>query len=169
MVLVIISFLAGTYIIDKSAIEKKGYDTGYSAGYNIAWNKATKLIDSVQMPIFPQPKEIYSIRGKIVSVRADSLTLEADPVSLNPLSEDSKRTTREIKISSDTKIIKRTAKTPEEIQAMLAQNKTFYPFSEEEISFSQLKGGDRITALSDKDIKYETNIIATEIVIVEPQ
>lgn len=165
VVLVAVSFLVGTYSTDKASIEKKGYDVGYSAGYNAAWDKAAKLVESSTMPIFPMQGEMLSISGtiKTVSLSGNSLTIEASPVSTNPLSEDSKPTVRTVKITPATKIVKMTTKTPEEIQAMMKQNQSLIPFSEEEITFSQLKEGDRITVTSDKNIKSETKISAVKI------
>ncbi|MBU4480944.1 hypothetical protein KKH59_01360 [Patescibacteria group bacterium] len=166
--LIVAAFFAGTYSVDKAAIEQKGYDVGYSAGYKTAWDKATAIVDSASAPIFPQPKDIYSISGKIQSISAsgNSLAIEADPVSSNPLSADSKPTIRTVKITPSTKIVKIKVKTPEEIQAMSEQNQTGQPttpFSEEEITFSQLKQGDVITVTSDKNIKREMEIIALKI------
>lgn len=163
--LIIAVFFAGTYSVDKASIEKKGYDVGYSTGYNAAWDKATKLVDSSTTPIFPMQGEMLSIGGtiKTVSLSGDSLTIETSPVSTNPLSEDSKPTVRTVKITPATKIVKITAKDPEETLAMLSQNATFLPYSEEEITFSQLKADDRIIVSSDKNIKKETEITATKI------
>ncbi|MBU4298536.1 hypothetical protein KJ636_00635 [Patescibacteria group bacterium] len=166
-VFIIAAFLVGTYTVDKASIEKRGYDVGYSAGYNTAWDKATKLVDSSTMPIFPIQGEILSIGGtiKTISVSGDSLIIEASPVSTNPLSEDSKPTIRTVKITSSTKIVKITAKTPEEMQAAMKQNQPLMPFSEEEITFSQLKEGDVITVTSDKNIKREMEITALKITL----
>ncbi len=165
VVVVAFAFLVGTYNVDKASIEAKGYQSGYSAGYKAAWNNATAIVDSVQMPIFQVPANMLSVSGKIVNIADNSLTLEADPVSTNPLSEDSKPTIRVVKIIPSTKIVKIAAKAPEEIQAMLSQNATFLPFSEEEITFSQLKEGDLITATSDKSIKREMEISALKITL----
>lgn len=171
----IIGFLAGNYSIDKASIEKKGYATGY----NSAWDKATKLVDSIKTPIMPQTDlqsmEMRSISAKIKNVSASdfSLTVEAYPVSSNPLSEDSKSTTREIKINTDTKIVKLTSKTPKEIQEEISKKSKetsapiapFSPFSEKEITFDQLKADDMIIISSDKDIKKETKIAAVKIAV----
>jgi len=167
-ILIIVSFFIGNSgIINKAGIDKTGYDSGYSAGYIVAWDKATKLVDSTTIPIFPIQGEILSIGGtiKTISVSGDSLIIEASPVSTNPLSEDSKPTIRTVKITSSTKIVKITAKTPEEMQAAMKQNQPLMPFSEEEITFSQLKEGDRITVTSDKNIKREMEIVALKITL----
>lgn len=172
-------FLAGSYSVNKADIEKKGYDTGYNAGYNFAWDKAAKLVDSIKTPIIPQTDfqsmEMRSISAKIKNVSASdfSLTVEAYPVSSNPLSEDSKPTAREIKINAETKIVKLISKTPEEIQEETAKKSeetpapiaSFFPFSEKEITFDQLKVGDMIIISSDKDIKKETKITAAKIAV----
>jgi len=177
VIIAIIGFLGGSYTIDKAGIEKRGYDAGYDAGYNSAWDKATKLVESAQTPIMPrinsQSAEMRSISAKIKSVSASdfSLIVEANPVSSNPLSEDSKPTTREIKTNSETKIVKLTSKTPEEIQEETTKKseETFVPiapvspFSEKEITFDQLRVGDMIIIYSDKDIKKETKISAVKI------
>ncbi|MBU3965292.1 hypothetical protein KKA96_02835, partial [Patescibacteria group bacterium] len=154
-------------IINKAGIDKTGYDSGYSAGYIVAWDKATKLVDSSKTPIFPIQGEMLSIGGtiKTISPSDSSLTIEANPVSTNPLSEDSKPTIRTVKITSSTKIVKIKVKTPEEIQATIGQSQPLMPFSEEEIDFSQLKKGDVITVTSDKNIKREMEIIATKITL----
>ncbi|MBU4000304.1 hypothetical protein KKG29_03985 [Patescibacteria group bacterium] len=169
-IIIIVSFFVGTYSIDKSVIEKKGYDVGYSAGYTAAWDKATKLVESTTIPIFPMQGEMLSINGTIkdISLSGGSLTIEAGPVSTNPLSEDSKPTVRTIKITPATKIVKMTTKTPEQMQAMLSPDQPLIPtmpFSEEETTFSQLKQGDVITVTSDKNIKRETEIIALKITL----
>ncbi|MBU4481620.1 hypothetical protein KKH59_04930 [Patescibacteria group bacterium] len=170
-ILIIVSFFIGnSSIINKAGIDKTGYDSGYSAGYIVAWDKATKLVDSSTTPIFPMQAEMFSIGGtiKTISLSGDSLIIEANPISTNPLSEDSKPTIRTVKITPAAKIVKMTTKTPEEIQAMIGQNQTsqpMTPFSEEEITFSQLKNGDRITVTSDKNIKREMEIIALKITL----
>lgn len=46
-ILIVVSFLAGTYSTDKASIEKKGYD----AGYSVAWDKATNW-NLAKMEIF---------------------------------------------------------------------------------------------------------------------
>ncbi len=166
VILIAVSFLAGTYSTDKACVEKTGYD----AGYNAAWDKAIKLVDSSTIPIFPTQGEILSIGGtiKTISLPDNSLTIEASPVSTNPLSEDSKPTVRTVKITPATKIVKIKAKTPEEIQASAQQNNTaFVPFSEEETTFSQLKKDGRITVTSDKNIKREMEIKALKITVQE--
>jgi len=178
VIIAIIGFLGGSYSIDKAGIEKKGYDAGYDAGYNSAWDKAVKLVDSIQTPIIPQinsqSMETHSISAKIKSISASdfSLAVEANPVSSNPLSEDSKPTTREIRINSEIKIIKMIAKTSEEIQEMIKKNREtptpvapFSPFSEKEITFDQLNVGDMIIVSSDKDIKKQTEITAVKITV----
>ncbi|MBU4298818.1 hypothetical protein KJ636_02150 [Patescibacteria group bacterium] len=166
VILIAVSFFVGTYSIDRASIEKRGYD----AGYNAAWDKAAKLVESSTTPIFSMQGEMLSIGGtiKTISLSGDSLTIEASPVSTNPLSEDSKPTIRTVKITPVTKIVKITAKTPEEMQAMIKQNQTsqpMMPFSEQEITFSQLKEGDVITVTSDKNIKREMEIIALKITL----
>lgn len=176
---IIISYLAGTHNVDKTSIEKKGYDAGYDVGYNFAWDKAAKLVDSIQTPIIPQinsqSTEMLSISAKIESISASdfSLVVKAYPVSSNPLSKDSKPTLREIKTNSETKIVKLTSKTPEEIQEEITKKseETFVPitpvspFSEKEITFDQLKVGDMIIIFSDKNIKKETEIAPVKITV----
>ena len=165
-IIIIVSFFVGTYSIDRASIEKRGYD----AGYNAAWDKAAKLVESSTTPIFSMQGEMLSISGTIKTIlpSGDSLTIEASPVSTNPLSEDSKPTIRTVKITPATKIVKMTAKTPEEMQAKVSPDQPLIPmmpFSEEEITFSQLKEGDVITVTSDKNIKREMEIIALKIAL----
>ncbi|MFH1048469.1 MAG: hypothetical protein V1732_02295 [Patescibacteria group bacterium] len=165
-ILAVLMFLAGRFSFDGAGIEKKAMMLDYDAGYNAAWNKAETLIDSTQIPILPQIEKIYSIAGKIKSISFSdaSLIIEANPVSFNPLSEDSKPTVRTIKTTSSTKIVKMTPKTSEEIKAEIEQkNLPLMPFSEEKIDFGQLGEGDVIIVTSDKNIKSETEITATKI------
>jgi len=162
-VLIVISFIAGSYSIDKTGIEKSGYDTGY----NTAWERATKLVDSSQTAIFPAQKEMFSIGGviKTISDSSNSMTIEASSVSENPLSGDSKTTMRTIKTTSKTKLVRIIAKTPGEIQAVVDVNQITLPFKEEGMLFDQFKEGDRVMITSDKNIKNEMEITPLKVTL----
>ena len=169
-VFIAVAFIIGTYTVNERAIKNNSYDTGYNMGYEAAWNEAKTIVDSSTM--FPrEPEEMYLISGiiKDISISNGLILLEANPVSSNPLSEDSKSTVRKIKINSDTEIIEIIYKTPEE---MLETEKNeeasdlimpFSPFTENKITLKQLNIGDRITITSDKNIKKEMEIMATKI------
>lgn len=153
------------------------YKDGYDAGYKEAWSKAKALVDS--SILFSESATMNSISGKIktISVSDEMLTIEADPVSLNPLSEESKSTIRQVRINPDTKIIKRNVASQEEIQKMLEEMKNkqvtldpsapFPPFAEQELAFDGLKAGQRIIISANKDIKTEIDIIAAKIEILK--
>lgn len=183
--LVAVAFLAGRYGAPTPGVGETAYNAGYAAGYaaalgnattssaaqsydagyKAAWDNATALIDSIQSPILPQPSETFSIAGVIngISAAGNVLTVQADPVSTNPLSADSKPTARSVRITAATKIVRITAKTSQEIQEALSQNRTIALYSEEEIRPSQLAIGDRIVITSERNVKRETEIMAAKI------
>jgi hypothetical protein len=186
--LVAVAFLAGRYSAAKQGADEMAYSVGYAAGYkdafdnatqgadvaraqaygtgyNAAWDNATAVIDAIQFPILPQPNETLSIAGAIkgISAAGNVLTVQADPVSTNPLSADSKPTTRSVRITAATRIVKLVAKTPQQIQEALAGNATTALYSEENIPAGQLKNGDRVVITSERNIKRETEITAAKI------
>ena len=167
------AFLAG-----KNYYKPIIYKDGYDAGYKEAWNKAKILVDS--SILFSESATMNSISGKIKVISASDklLTVEADPVSFNPLSDESKSTIRQVRINPDTKIIKINAASQEEIQKMLEEIKNkqvtfdssapFPPFTEQELAFDGLKAEQRIIISANKDIKIEIDIAAAKIEITEP-
>ncbi len=176
-ILIVIIITSSAFLAGKNYYEASGYKKGYGIGYKEAWDKAKALVDSSKF--FSENAKTNSISGKIKVISASDklLTVEADPVSLNPLSDESKSTIRKVKINPDTKIIKRTAISQEETQKILEEMKNnqtmpdsstpFPPFTEQELVFDQLKAGQRIVITADRDIKIETNITANKIEILE--
>ncbi|MEA3229293.1 MAG: hypothetical protein U9P44_00090, partial [archaeon] len=156
-------FMAGAYSVDKNIVGGNGYDAGYETGYKTAWDNATEIVGASMF--FETSDEIYSINGvvKNISLSTSTLTIETSPFFMNPLLEDSTQKIRKINTNQDTTIIKITMKTPEEMEAMINKNGEFVPFSEEKITFDQIKIGDSINVNSDKNIKTETEITATRI------
>ena len=160
IIIAVIAFLAGYYSVDITGIE----DRSYASGYDDAWVKASGIVENSSL--FPRtPDEMYSISGEIKSVSGNMFTIEAYPVSLNPLLDDSKTTIRQVTITKDTEIVRQIPKIPQEINEMIKDGGTVSLFSEEIISVEQLIAGFSILVVSDKDIKHETDIVALKIVL----
>ena len=173
-----ISIFAIIFLMGINHYELAGYKNGYAVGYEDAWNKSKALVDSSM--VFSEKITTNLINGKIKSMAASdkTLTIEADPISLNPLSEYSKSTIRLVKILPETKIIKINIANQKEIQKMsnitnnnsnilLNHSSSFSQFTEQELTFDKLKIGQRITIIADKNIKNEITIIATKIEFLE--
>jgi hypothetical protein len=177
-VVIAVIIASAVFLAGKNYYKPIIYKDGYDAGYKEAWSKAKTLVDS--SILFFESATMNSISGKIKSVSASgkTLTIEADPVSLNPLSDESKPTIRQVRIAPETKIVKRNIASQEEIQkileeakdnpAILDPSKPFPPFTEQELAFDGLKTEQRIIISANKDIKTEIDIVAAKIEIAEP-
>jgi len=144
------------------------------AAYRQAWDDASsKLLASELLP--EEPAQLLVISGIIDEISGDALIVSADEVIINPLAPPGPET-RTVILSTDTKIIGRTDKPPEDIvreeeEFIRAQEANLeaaieppLPYTETEIEQSELLVGDRVIVEAAEDIKFATEIQATRIV-----
>jgi hypothetical protein len=151
--------------------------TNKESTFDDGWNAAKNKLDQSGL-IRPEPTEIFTITGKITAITGNKISLKTDQVVTNPLA-DQAPTARTVTVPTGVKIIKSTTKTREELTAeTAAYEKTLaelkpgakppsppLPYAEEEIKLTDLKAGDTISITSDQNIKFATEIVATEIKI----
>ena len=151
------------------------YDVGFRAGFEDA---RLKLSQSGILPA--EPEKTMSISGVIASVRGNSIMFKADPTVLNPL-ETPAPTERALIIAPDTKLTRLVQKTPEQFgkeqAAWIAAIQTLKPgeaptlppspATDETISITDIKTGDRFTVTSDQNIKMLQKFEAKAIMIAQ--
>ena len=150
-----------------------GKNNSYQAGFDAA---RAKLEQSGLLR--PEPAEIFTLSGKILTITQNKITLKADPTVANPLAEQAPEE-RTITITPDTKIIKQTAKSPDEFAAEFEKYRkdtaNLKPdetppappsaFTTEELKLSDLKAGDNISVTSGQNIKMAAQFTANEILL----
>jgi hypothetical protein len=154
---------------------------GGIVGYASAGYQYSAQIEKAKKA-FPTQPEMQVVSGTIKTVSGDTITLETQP-SANPF--ENLPTTRQVKVTSETKIVKNEPKDPEVFQdEMDAYQKAVSesapkpgepapsnlptppePFIEMELEISDLKAGDMITVDAGKDIKTATNFDAVKITL----
>lgn len=172
LVIVLTTLLVGSQLNPNCP---SGLLTNQNDSYDAGWQAANqKLMGSGLLP--PEASELLTIAGAITEISGNQIILQANPVVLNPLAAPAPES-RTVNITSKTKIIKQVAKTPEQLAA---DNQAFNdatsklkpgatpptpppPYTEEEIKLSDLKVGDRISVTSNVDIKFATDITASQI------
>ncbi|GEM_PF-4621785 len=111
--------------------------------------------------IQPQPKEVKSIGGKVTAVRADTLTLEAQPY-FDPLQPGKPAVRYTITLAPATKLVQRELNTT----AVPKTGQPFEPFLESAIAAETIKVGDQVIVEADHNVLAETNFAATRVVVV---
>lgn len=175
-VIILTAFLVGFSCGSKEKViipAKTGKPTQNT--FEAGWQAAKeKLEQSGILP--PEPTEIFTVSGTITKISENTIFLKADPVVLNPLAEPAPEN-RVITVTQQTKFVKQTPKTPEEITkesenfrkalAALEPGATPptppIPYNEEEIELTDIKAGDTISVTSDQNIKMTTTFEAKEI------
>lgn len=173
-VLLSVAFYAGYALVPQGTIPVIGGGNGkssYQAGYGAA---RAKLEQSGLLR--PEPAEIFSLTGTITKISSNTIFLKANQVVLDPLADPAPES-RTVIVSSTTKILKQTPKTPDELAAEQEKYRRELtnmepdaaaplppsPATEEEIKITDLKAGDSIVVTSDENIKFATQITAKEI------
>jgi hypothetical protein len=152
-----------------------GLITGQENSYEAGWLAASQKLEESGF-LRPEPNEIFTISGTVTQISGKQIILKADQTVINPLAAQAPES-RTVTVTSQTKIIKQTPKTPEQLSAgdekfrnemeKLEPGATPpsppLPYVEEEIKSSDLKIGDRISVTSSVDIKFATTIEAVQI------
>ncbi|MCX6786522.1 MAG: hypothetical protein NTU85_01730 [Candidatus Kaiserbacteria bacterium] len=125
--------------------------------------------------MFPSAQDVRGVSGKISGINGNTVTIAVNETS--PF--DDSPTAREVVVGENTKIVKMDFKDQtvfkqelEEYQKITSAqtDKTKIPtppipFTEKEISLSDLKVGDQITVEAGENIKTETKFTATKITL----
>jgi|GEM_PF-6772617 len=127
----------------------------------------------------PVEPEMFSINGRVLEVKADSLLIETP--QFHPLEE--LPTEREVLVSGNTLIVQRTEKDPEvhekEIEEYMKLEEELIesgaepeawptapePYSETKINLEQIEGGSRIQIEAGQDIKWTESFTASKIAV----
>lgn len=175
IVVVLAALLAGSVLNLNCPL---GFITGQDNSYEAGWLAASQKLEESGL-LRPEPNEIFTISGNITQISENQIILKADQAVVNPLATQAPES-RTITVTSQTKIIKQTPKTPEQLSAgdekfrnemeKLLPGATPpsppLPYVEEEIKLSDLKTGDRISVTSSVDIKFATVIEAAQINLI---
>ena len=159
-----------------------GYFWGYAKGYT---NGGAAVVASYALKVaqvkalFPVPPDVRSLSGQVEAVSDTMLTLKAASITQNPFA-DTFPAIREVAIASSTKITSVSQKDPAELQremqvfaekmagvaassAPRAAVAPPSPFTETDISLSDIKAGDTVTVTADSNILNSANFTATAI------
>lgn len=147
----------------------KAYQEGYDA--------AKKKVQDAHL--FPAPLTRATIlNGTVKSVGTDSLVVEVEIQSVNPLDEIDAPKERAVTVSSETKLTKQVAKSPEDLQKESAAFEkslasdtpivTPDPFRLEDTTLDAIHAGDRVTLTADHDILTAPAFAVTAIQVQLP-
>lgn len=151
-----------------------GLGLGYVWGSTqVAASYASKVAEVNKL--FPAPTQTQAVSGKVKQVTDSSIMLEGVSVSSNPFAGDFP-TSRNVMITSATRIIKTSQKDGATLQAEIAAfQKSMLaskggvsitppsPFSETEIKLSDIKVGDMVTVIAASDILNSGSFSATQV------
>ena len=140
---------------------------GYYVNRNIADSKLQKTntelkdnLDKIQKAL-PELEEVRSFEGTVMSVGGNSIIIEIASSS-NPFDQWS--TTREVIITTETKILHRGVKSPDILKKEFEANKKISsPFLEESLSISDIKPGWKIKVEAAENIKMRASFEAVRI------
>jgi len=143
-----------------------GQIMGKKAGYQLAKKEYESEIQRLRTEIekfWPIEPEMFSISGQVLEVKANSLLIETGQI--HPLEKLPK--VREVLVTEDTIIVKRTEKEPEllEPEIMGEVETEIEPYTETEINLSDIKVGNRVLVEADQDIKWAESFPATKIAV----
>ena len=152
-----------------------GFVTDQNSSYEAGWMAASQKLEESGL-LRPETAEIFTISGTITQISENQIIIKADPTVINPLAIQAPES-RTVTVNPETKIIKQIPKTQEELAAdeekfvnereklepEAAPPTRPLPYTEKEIKLSELKIGDKISVTSDQNIKFATEITATEI------
>ncbi len=151
------------------------YNLGLKRGEQKIEKKYQTKIEEI-FPAVPEPKEVFSIWGKIQEVKENSLTVNAVFGTTNPFEEE-KTELKTINLSENILIVKQVEKSPQEMviekenfEKTLRENpdSNIFPpefFKEVSISFSDLKIEDDVRVESEENIKGKTEFTAKKIIL----
>jgi hypothetical protein len=173
-ILLIIAALAGFFVIgftvgsSTSTVSVAPGSAGYQAGYDAA---RQKLKDSGALPT---PAEIKTVTGIVTVIAGANLTIQAYPVSANPL-EPAGPEVRTVTVSDAAAIVELVPLSDIEFRVALAAfNKQTIagkqmtpptPFREASLKLSDVRVGSTITVTSATDIRDAASITATKITV----
>jgi hypothetical protein len=146
--------------------QKGSYQEGYEAAKK-------KLAESGLFP--PAPTETRVLAGKVISVDGNSLVIEVDLRSANPLEEFAFPKRRTVRITDATKIIEQVNKPTEEFQKELAKFQKDsqggrvatppQPYIEKPVALGDLKAGQEISVISEVNILAALEFDASTIIV----
>ena len=158
-----------------------GYTFGYSRGSKAVVASYTGKVAEVSK-FFPSSQEVFSLSGKIKNIKNDVITIDADPITINPFLKENYPSVRQITVNNSTLITKIEQKNLQTFQKeMLAYQKLMQQnsvketsivnllpkqFSENKMALSDLVAGDTITVAASSNISAATSFTATKIQLI---
>jgi len=139
----------------------KGYTEGYSGGKGEVEEKYQEKIKEVFPGSFEEPSEIFSISGKILEARENTLLVKAVFYPANPF-EEIKYEEKIVKLRDTTEIIK---ETEEILEQPIEEGHWPFLLKEIPISFSELKVGNEVFVEAEENIKDKTDFFAKKIIL----
>ena len=119
-------------------------------------------------PPAPEPKEIFSISGKIKKIEGKTLVGEEKIYSVNPF-EDPKVKQWKVNVTDVTELVKRIEKTPEEImqeRELLGSGEALSSFKQIRTDFSDFKVDKEVIAESESNIKGKAEFEARVVILL---
>lgn len=162
-------FMAGVYYEKKNSREYPGSQNNQLAQLQSQLDKAKKY--------FPSIPEMKSLIGTVKQIKGGIIIIETQQAP-NPFEE--LPTSREVTVTTSTKIVRQEQKTPldfgkemAEFQKKIQQNVNGtipsalppVPFAEKQLGLADIKINDQIIVESDKNIKTDVKFEATRIIV----
>lgn len=147
--------------------------SNYKMGYQSGYETSKKLVESSPFGNFFQSQSyVKTLSGKITAVGNKSITIQTNPIKINPFEEDS-IIDRTVLITDTTKIIKLVApdakllKEAQERVVMIDGKPSIpiVPLKEISATLSDIKKDDNVSVTSSVNIKNSKEFTATEIKI----
>ncbi|MDF1496942.1 MAG: hypothetical protein P1P90_02685 [Patescibacteria group bacterium] len=148
----------GTFL--NNALSSFSYDDGYKDGYNAAREKFNIA-----------PSELRAITGTVQSITPNSLKLEAINLDTDEF-VDGVSNVRTALITSSTKVLHRSNLSGEELGSAMQKwqnnpgdNPPPLPYTEKEVTVSEISEGSAVTVISKNDIRFSQSFDADQIII----
>lgn len=161
-----------------------GYAVGYfRGGSDIAASYAVKI--AAVNKLFPAPLQTLSLNGRVDNVSGETITVDVNPITINPFAEGNFPAVRTVTVTDATVITRMGQKDPVVLQKEMAafQKATQsgsvllpvgtgtalaaivppMPFSETAMALSDIKAGDMVTVTAASDILSVASFSATKI------
>lgn len=151
-----------------------GYYFGKQKGET---NKEDEYKNKFEKIFPPLPETISSYRGTIKSVSEKQIQIEVPPLTSNPFKKESETLMKKVIITDQTEVVKQVLKEKsqleKEYQVYQEARKNGVssilpsPYSEEKISFSDLKEKDKVAVSAGENIKDKEEFEAIKIILIE--
>lgn len=143
----------------------QAYENGYKAGYLAARAKYRRVAP------LPEGAVVTSISGTVASVESNAVKLNATNLDTDEY-VDNVSNVRLVMTNASTTIVQRNFLSQEEQTKQLekwnrngSRNSPPLPYSEKTIKLSDIKPGDSVVAVADKDVRLEESFNATQIIV----